>query len=435
MLPDTPWLKWLSAAFTLLATLGSTFAFWGYLVAFIENKTGIVFAELPHGELLEYLFFFAFVLLIALLIRLLTRLSTKVHESKSQEITQWPKGSSLHKAPEQASPATAVDTQPAAIRPPRTAAAERPVNPYDPWHPALPPAFVGRRRILRKLEEASWQGAGVSLVGDWRTGKSSILATFAAHADTLGIPVRRISGQDGAAADHRQFTAAVLGGAQVGLLPQHLPASADATADRLDAWCRDIGNAGNGRPTILLDEATAFLERCDRRFLERLRGLLQASRLALVFATRAPLGAIRDGQGRTSPFANQMELERVGLLDAPAAKAIIARGAALWQADDRDWLLHWAGLHAFYLTLLAGNLFEARRDGEPRNQALDRFRDKAAVQLNLLWSHLDAPDRERLRLAARGQPVIQDALRRRGLLTADGQPFASVLSTWLNEID
>lgn len=310
-----------------------------------------------------------------------------------------------------------------------------PENPYDPWHPALPPAFVGRERILRKLEAASIEGSGVSLVGDYRTGKTSILASFERHARDLGIPVRLLSGEGGAAADHRRFVAAALGGPPVGMEPDDIPQSADAAADRLDAWCREIGPADSGRPTILLDEAAAFLERCERRFLERLRAMLGASRLALVFATHATLDVIRDDQGRTSPFANLMDLERVGLLEAGDARAIIERGAALWQGDDRDWLIDWAGHHAFYLTLLACNLSEARRDGGQRDDALDRFRDKVGVQLNRVWRHLGERDREELRRAARGQRVERNSLRMRGLVTADGQPFARVLGEWLNEME
>jgi hypothetical protein len=51
-------------------------------------------------------------------------------------------------------------------------------NPYDPWTPVVPPRFVGRVGVLRRLDAAMEEGRSISLVGDWRIGKSSVLATW-----------------------------------------------------------------------------------------------------------------------------------------------------------------------------------------------------------------------------------------------------------------
>ncbi|WP_295455454.1 hypothetical protein [uncultured Thiodictyon sp.] len=180
-----------------------------------------------------------------------------------------------------------------------------------------------------------------------------------------------------------------------------VPETADGAADRLATWCAAGVGGGAARPTLLLDEAQILLTRCEPRFLERLRGLLSDRRLCLVLATRRTLDAVYQDLGRTSPFGNLFALQRVGLLDGPSARALIARGADRWQADAPDWLLDWAGAHPFCLSLLARRLFEARGGGESRNRALDRFRDESDGHFKLWWPAPGERDQGRLRRAAR----------------------------------
>lgn len=307
-------------------------------------------------------------------------------------------------------------------------------NPFAPWTTAQPPRFVGRGNILSTLELAAREGRSVSLVGERRIGKSSLLQTWGGQAVALGLRVCLLSGEGAEAAGHQAFVAGVIGatappgpGAAEAPLSETISESPDAAANQLARWC------GETRPVILLDEAEGFLVRCEPRFLERLRGMVNAKRLSLVLATRRDLDAIYQDLGRTSPFPNLLELCRVGLLDESAARALIARGAAHWRTDDPAWLLDWAGAHPFYLTLLARRLFDARRGGEARECALERFRDEAESQLRLWWTVLDPRDQERLRQSAAGRPRDDFRLQVRGLLTADGHPFGKVLTTWLNE--
>ncbi|HYN79722.1 MAG TPA: hypothetical protein VES73_18225 [Lamprocystis sp. (in: g-proteobacteria)] len=355
--------------------------------------------------------------------------------------------------------------------------ARPPTNPFDPWAIALPPVFVGRTGALRDLERAAWEGRGVSLLGEWRIGKTSLLHTWGERARELGFAVRLLSGQGrerqghqalvdaviaAVPADHRTAATGAATGATGGPAGSESP---DAAADRLGDWCSAQRQMSGGLPPLLLlDEAEGLLEHCEPGFLERLRGLLTGRRLSLVFATRRTLPEVYADLGRVSPFANMLESVRIGLLEPGAAAALLARGAAGLEPDDPAWLLDWVGRHPFFLTLLARRLFDARADGpdpdgsgpdggagcpgcpegqptgSPRAQALARFRDEAAQQFALWWPGLAERDRQRLRRAAAGGAATDadhgdDNLCRRGLLTDDHQPFARVLSEWLNRKD
>ena len=66
-------------------------------------------------------------------------------------------------------------------------------NPYDPFTPALGSRFVGREVELKRLRKAMEAGHSVSVVGDWRIGKTSLLAAFADQARTTGRVDRHLN--------------------------------------------------------------------------------------------------------------------------------------------------------------------------------------------------------------------------------------------------
>jgi hypothetical protein len=115
------------------------------------------------------------------------------------------------------------------------------------------------------------------------------------------------------------------------------------------------------------------------------------------------------------------------------AVELIRRGAEILDGEDRALMRLWAGRHPFYLQLLGHALIEARELGEDRDQALDRFRDQAGTHLRELWERLGEADREALRRVSQRQAVGVKPLIWRGVLDAEGRPFAEVLSAWLRE--
>ncbi|MEF8704732.1 MAG: toll/interleukin-1 receptor domain-containing protein [Candidatus Accumulibacter sp. UW26] len=293
-------------------------------------------------------------------------------------------------------------------------------NPFDPWTPATPPRFFGRDRLLRKLQNALDRGGSVSLVGDARIGKSSILQTWAQRARQGGRIVSVLSGEGPEAGSCGALVEAVSG-----------MACADLAADEAAAALSDWVDRAPGRlaPLLLIDEAERVLSHLPHRFFERLRGML--GRICLVLATRHEIGDIPREDHLTSPLLNRLEVQRVGLLEAAGVDALIGLGDGVLSAADGRTMREWAGRHPFYLCLLGHYLWDARRHGESTQEALDQFQENAFQRLGECWRAL--PRREQRLLADAGRGAMREtdgALTRRGLLD-DGQVFGRVLGEWL----
>jgi predicted phosphodiesterase len=295
-----------------------------------------------------------------------------------------------------------------------------PANPFDPWTPAGPDRLLGRNPFFRWLDLALQEGRSLSLVGDRRIGKTSLLRSWAQRASGQGRAVALLSGEGPEGASLAAFTAAVTG--------RKAPEGADAAADVLSSWAEA---AGPLPPLLVVDEADGLLARFDNRFLERLRGML--GRICLVLASRRELDLIYEDLGRISPFHNRLQLQWLGLLETAAADELVERGRSTLLPVDLELLHHWAGRHPFFLQLLGWNLAEARYSGEPLDAAMDRFKTEAAARLRDLWRVLSEREREALQESLSGIPARRRSLRIRGLVADNGLPFGEVLVDWLRE--
>ena len=81
-------------------------------------------------------------------------------------------------------------------------------NPFDPYTPALESSFVGRTDELRRMQQAMETGHSVSVVGDWRIGKTSLLAERARAAERV---VRQLSGEGPEGGSVSKFVTQVTG--------------------------------------------------------------------------------------------------------------------------------------------------------------------------------------------------------------------------------
>lgn len=291
----------------------------------------------------------------------------------------------------------------------------------NPWKPAIPPAFFGRQLLLNKLRGAWDQGRSISLVGDWRIGKSSILATCFKNLEKSGRPVRLLSGESHEGTSPQEFVKAATG-APAG-------ADSDSAADVLAEWARRHYRPGL-LPLLLVDECDALVRRFEYRFFERLRGMLDE--LCLGVSSRRELDRVFLDAGKgASPFQNRLELHWVGLLEPEAASSLTNAGASGLPFAARCSIAEWAGRHPFFIQLLARKLNDAAEFGQSPEEAHEEFQAEASARLRELWGTLTDKEKQLLLESATIPKPAAKALCRRGLLDETGRPFGRVLTEWL----
>lgn len=295
-------------------------------------------------------------------------------------------------------------------------------NPYDPWNPVVPPHFLGRVRELRQLQMALEESRSVSLIGDWRIGKSSFLRTWAQEVTIRGHTAISLSGEDSAAQSLRTFIHTITGtqGAD----------EPDPAADTLAEWVIQEGQPGFA-PVLLIDEVGACLKLFPSRFFERLRGML--GKIILVLASHRDIDGIYTDLGHTSPFGNRLSIVRLGLLEPEVPNVIIHWAEQQLTVEAMHTMRVWAGRHPFYLQLLGYHLVNAHYAEESLDCALDTFYNDAAVRLRKLWETLNDREQQALHESLQGKFVTQRSLRIRGLVTEDGKLFGEILREWLEQ--
>jgi hypothetical protein len=294
------------------------------------------------------------------------------------------------------------------------------ISPYTPWTPVMRPRFVGRKKLLNQLEHALNNNESISLVGDRRMGKTSVLKTWAQVVQQKRW-VLYITGEEAEATTLSFFVNKIT--------QQQAVDEPDAAANLLSEWAETIKGQAHFPPLILVDEAERFIEKFPPRFFERLRGML--GRVVWVFASREDIDLIyKRFHSTTSPFENRLQILRLGLLEPEAAEEIISWGDFSVEAAVKMGM--WAGRHPFFLQLLGRCLVEAGGD-ENIQAALDEFQTEAAVRLRRIWSHLNKQEKLVLKRSITGKKVTLRSLRVRGLVTEDGKLFGKVLVEWLKE--
>jgi hypothetical protein len=302
--------------------------------------------------------------------------------------------------------------------PPSTPATD---NPFLFNCPATGDRFVGREALCRRFIADIEQGMSISLVGDARIGKSSLLVRWSELARQAGRVVRLIDGQDQAGASCSALVAAMIGHRIQGENPDQ---AADAIADWIQAVSPDQA------PVVLVDEAEQCLRVLPARFFERLRGLVNKQRLCLILSTRRDIGEIETQDHQTSPLSNCMKRVQLGLLEENAAQALGGRGAGVLSADDLRLMHHWAGRHAFYLSVLGHLLWQARQEREGSDAALREFRSNAFQRLEEWWKALPSKLQNQLATVLNSRtPNPESRLNDRGFLD-QGQPFGEVVRRW-----
>ncbi len=306
--------------------------------------------------------------------------------------------------------------------PKRSAAANRAIskpteNPFVVNRAVTPPHFVGRELEIREFERYLSSGGGISLVGDARIGKSSLLLAWLSHAETQSHPVVLVDTQKLDGFSWPTIVSAFTAGA---CSPKNDQCgSADEAANWVGGWV----DQQSRKPVVLIDEAEALVRELEVRFFERLRGMLD--RFCLVLATRADLPSLfHKHHDTTSPLGNQCITVQLGALKESEAQDLAERAG-----EHSGWLRYWAGAHPYFLQLLGDCWFVSADEFA----ALQKLRATARDRLREQWNRLTPGQQRRLRDAAAGSRTQSRSLSDRGLMTEGGAPFGEVLRWWILE--
>lgn len=286
-------------------------------------------------------------------------------------------------------------------------------NPFNPWHPATDSRFVGRSELINDLQQSFDAGHSVSLVADWRMGKTSLLTIWGQRVESTGRVVRFLSGYGPEGVSCKAIVERICGTT----IPNEDP---DAAADEIAKWA-GITCTPDKPVLVLLDEADSFLVKQPQRFIERLHQMVAQKRLCLVLATRRKINEIYKEAEHPPPFAiNTLKVQRIGLLEQSEADYIIAQGQKLFNEEIVALLHRWAGRHPLYLTLLGYHFWRVRQQDGETQEALDVFFDEASERLGELWRTLTAKEKTALTNVLNGQPLTDGSLRLRGLVVRVG---------------
>jgi len=291
-------------------------------------------------------------------------------------------------------------------------------NPFFYGNPVPPDQFVNRRRELRRITgRIANQGQSTAVVGEPRSGKTSLL-------DYLAAPEKRteLYGENGEWLLFSYMDVQTLGSEfsqvqfwEYALRPLHERAVAPNPGSPLaQAYqtCRenDFGAfvmerlLAQMRPTgwrlvLMLDEFDVLLHHpilnC-AEFFGSLRSLASRSKgaLALVIASRCPLTALnKDTQqfSRTgSPYFNFLDEITLGPWPDKDVTELLRRAEGRFTTTDRRFITNVAGGHPYLLQVAAFELWEAYVEGQDDphqrwRQAGRSLYDKAALILDDTW--------------------------------------------------
>lgn len=290
-------------------------------------------------------------------------------------------------------------------------------------------AFWGRQKELARLYAWLAGMQSVSIVGERRIGKSSIL--YCASIPQVQARVLGYSFGDYALAyvDLTRLTS-LTPSAFLRFLMEELR-RADENLGRMRLR-RQVGpeefqnfiSAVNGKgvkPVFLLDEfdSVTRAEEFDLAFFDFLRSLANSNELAFVTASTRPLIELCHASVMSSPFFNIFGVipltvferdEAVELIKVPSARV----GYSL--AEDADFLLELAGRHPFFLQIACFYAFDELLHSESVDyEAIRRrFRQEIRDHIDYSWRHLPSSEQVVWRHAAAAGPPFEPALLESG---------------------
>ena len=291
-------------------------------------------------------------------------------------------------------------------------------NPFFYGNPVPPDQFIDRRQELRRIvNRIANQGQSTAVVGEPRSGKTSLFLYLAAsemRTTLYGASRERLLfsyldaqtlGGEFSQAQFWEYTLCQLQEQIISPNPDSPLAQAYQTCQVNSFGCfvlerlfAQMGPAG-WRLVLMLDEFDLLLYHpilnC-AEFFGSLRSLASRSRgaLALVIASRLPLASLNEATrqfSRTgSPYFNILTEITLGPWPNRAITELLDRAGDRFTPEDRRFIMEVAGGHPYLLQVAAAALWEAYEDDEDdpdqrRQQAGENLYEEAASTLGDIW--------------------------------------------------
>jgi hypothetical protein len=323
----------------------------------------------------------------------------------------------------------------------------RAMNPYRNRGPLRRhDEFFGRRRELQEIYRAVTHGHYVSLVGERRVGKTSILNAlrFEEFRRAYGVPAEFVfvfvNSQYCSAGCEEDFITLLVN--QIGREMQ--TATRGSALDVLHAVGREIqAQAAPRQLVVMLDEVDVLVHNpnISTGFFSFLRAWTEEFQVPFVVASKeGSVDRLLDAGAAGSPFWNLFQPLYVGPLTPAEAEQLVRVPAARCDVHFTDAevanILAMGGHQPYFLQIACDRMFEAKAGGAtPDPEAvLHEFRFAADAHLRYLIDHIPAIERDGLAAFLAGgirpDPRTTSELLRKGVLIADGgtlRVFSSAL--------
>jgi len=323
------------------------------------------------------------------------------------------------------------------------------VNPYRNRGPLRRhDEFFGRRQELSEIYRAVAQGHYVSLVGERRVGKTSILNAlgFEEFRRYFGVPTHlrfvSLNSQYCTTGDESAFIQLLV--SQIGRATG--TKTRGTSPEALRRVAREIEDmVPRYQVIILLDEVDVLVH--NRNISPELFAYLRAwtEEFQIPFVVASKEGSVDlflDAESSGSPFWNLFQLLYVGPMSPTEADELVRvpaeRCKRAFNEPEVERVLLLGGHQPYFLQLAADCMFDAKLKSNDRvdfDTVMQDFRFKADAHLEYLVGHIPTSEREALvafvQHGTRPEPKALSGLLKKGVLLEEHgtlRPFSQALA-------
>ena len=303
-------------------------------------------------------------------------------------------------------------------------------------------SFVGRAAELKRLFNriGGPQPQSVSIVGDRRIGKSSLLrAVLARRGKFLSKPEGYLFVYLDMQSRLRWTPEMFFERLGAEMASAGVDSSAITDYDSLERTCRELQQEGHAL-VLLMDEFQVLMRddaagQLPVEFFNYLRSLANSYPVSLVVTSHVDLYTLsKDHRLSGSPLFNILHKLHLGPFAEAEARELIAIAslrAGCVLAGDEPWIIGRGGYHPLYLQIACSAAFDWRTEngaGAPldREELDRRFMEEARPHFEGTWKLFADNEREIMSATARGHaartalaPAVED-LEERGYLRREG---------------